>query len=142
MTYAEKLLDPRWQRKRLEVLERENFACQLCGDTKTTLHVHHEEYSANPWETDSALLKCYCKHCHSVIEYNKEYDIDTLRGMVKETLDNGNVQLHFAYWDITGTPYIDIYVYTTNNTLVYRNTFSEQVLCMLRDMIYNKAEAP
>jgi len=142
MTYAEKLQDPRWQKKRLEVLERDNWTCQLCGDTETTLHIHHEKYSKNPWDSHLNDLICYCKHCHSVIEYNKEYDVETIKGMVKEKMTNGNVQLHFAYWDITDTPYIDIYVYDIDNKLVYRNTFSEQVLCMLRDMIYNKAEAP
>ena len=32
MGYSEKLKDPRWQKKRLEILERDNFRCQYCGD--------------------------------------------------------------------------------------------------------------
>jgi len=31
MTYKEKLLDPRWQKKRLEVLERDGWACRALG---------------------------------------------------------------------------------------------------------------
>lgn len=142
MTYAEKLQDPRWQKKRLEVLDRDNWICQLCGDKKTTLHIHHLKYSKNPWDSHIDDLVCYCKHCHSVIEYNKEHDIDTPLGIVKKSLDNNNIQLHFAYLDITDTPYVDIYIYTVNNNLIFQNTFSEQVLSMLRDLIYNKAEAP
>lgn len=29
MTYAEKLKDPRWQKKRLRILERDAFACHM-----------------------------------------------------------------------------------------------------------------
>lgn len=30
--YSQKLLDPRWQRKRLEILQRDDFTCQVCSD--------------------------------------------------------------------------------------------------------------
>lgn len=74
MTYAEKLQDPRWQKKRLEVLERDFFTCQLCGDKKTTLHIHHFCYptSFNPWDIELDGLITYCKHCHALIESDKE----------------------------------------------------------------------
>lgn len=32
MTYSQKLRDPRWQKKRLEILERDSFTCQHCHD--------------------------------------------------------------------------------------------------------------
>lgn len=67
MTYAEKLKDPRWQKKRLEIFERENYTCQSCGDTSTTLHVHHCHYfKGNPWDTDSGWLKLLCEKCHEL----------------------------------------------------------------------------
>ena len=68
MTYKEKLLDPRWQKKRLEILSRDNFACFICGDTKSTLHVHHEdyEYGKDPWDVmDDCFLTTLCADCHS-----------------------------------------------------------------------------
>ncbi len=67
-TYGEKLLDPRWQKKRLEVLETNNFTCQYCGDTETTLHVHHLCYkiNGNPWDTDLSALLCLCEECHKI----------------------------------------------------------------------------
>ena len=40
-SYKKLLKDPRWQKKRLKVLERAGWACEECGDTKTELHVHH-----------------------------------------------------------------------------------------------------
>ena len=66
VTYAQKLKDPRWQRKRLEVLEAAEFACQLCYDSQSTLHVHHKAYfkGREPWEYDKAQLAALCESCH------------------------------------------------------------------------------
>lgn len=65
--YAAKYRDPRWQRKRLEVMQRANFACQECDSTTTTLNVHHRRYrkGAAPWEYDDHELMCLCESCHS-----------------------------------------------------------------------------
>ncbi len=67
-TYSEKLKDPRWQRLRLEVLNRDNFTCRYCGDTKSTLHVHHLYYSkgVEPWEYDDFALMTLCETCHEL----------------------------------------------------------------------------
>ncbi len=65
MTYQEKLLDPRWQRQRLIVLEKAGWACQCCGSTVRTLHVHHLIYAGrDPWETPVEHLECLCQDCH------------------------------------------------------------------------------
>lgn len=65
-TYSEKLRDPRWQRKRLEVLQRENFKCQHCYAADKTLNVHHTIYrkGAAPWEYEDRLLMVLCEDCH------------------------------------------------------------------------------
>lgn len=72
MTYAEKLKDPRWQRKRLEVLNRDKFTCQCCQATLIELHIHHKKYSGEPWEAPSEDLITLCKHCHLVVESWKQ----------------------------------------------------------------------
>lgn len=65
--YAEKLKDPRWQKKRLEILSRDNWSCYWCGDTESTLHVHHTVYvGENPWDTWDECLLTLCEGCHSV----------------------------------------------------------------------------
>lgn len=64
-SYQQKLLDPRWQKKRLKILERDNWRCTSCGDHKSTLHVHHEIYRGNPWDVPNKHLKTLCKSCHS-----------------------------------------------------------------------------
>lgn len=67
-TYGQKLLDPRWQKMRLQVMEREIFTCQYCGDKESTLHIHHLYYakSRNPWDVDIRALECLCEKCHSI----------------------------------------------------------------------------
>lgn len=66
MNYSDQLRDPRWQRRRLEIMSRANFACEQCGDTKTTLNVHHKLYrrGALPWEYTDVELVCWCDNCH------------------------------------------------------------------------------
>ena len=59
--------DPRWQRKRLEILDRDNFACVACGATDKELHVHHIKYAAELWEADTDDLQTLCTACHSGI---------------------------------------------------------------------------
>ncbi len=84
MTYAEKLQDPRWQQKRLRILERDNFCCKLCGDKETTLHIHHIKYDGDPWESSDDTLISYCKHCHYIVEFLKsEKESFTLKKSIK-----------------------------------------------------------
>lgn len=65
--YFEKLKDPRWQKKRLEVLDKAGWRCESCGDTSNTLHVHHKQYfkGREPWEYEAGQLSVLCKTCHS-----------------------------------------------------------------------------
>jgi len=64
--YQELLKDPLWQRKRLQILERDGFKCLNCGDSERTLHVHHSYYCKNrhPWDYPSWSLRTLCCDCH------------------------------------------------------------------------------
>jgi hypothetical protein len=70
MTYSEKLKDPRWQRKRLEVMERHEFTCQHCDSKSKTLNVHHVNYEKGkaPWDYDDENFVTLCDGCHSMVE--------------------------------------------------------------------------
>lgn len=70
MTYFEKLKDPRWQKRRLEILNRANFMCQACGDNSRELHVHHTVYrkGSDPWDYRDYELLALCKDCHESAE--------------------------------------------------------------------------
>jgi 5-methylcytosine-specific restriction endonuclease McrA len=67
--YAEELKHPLWQKKRLKIMQRDNFTCQNCDDKESTLHVHHliylpkEDYP-NPWDYPDTLLITLCDTCH------------------------------------------------------------------------------
>lgn len=71
MNYSEKLRDPRWQRKRLEILNRDDFKCRLCNDFQSTLNIHHLKYNDEPWDIDDYYLITLCEHCHKEVEYLK-----------------------------------------------------------------------
>lgn len=64
MNYSDKLKDPRWQKKRLEILNRDQWRCRFCSDEQSTLHVHHLSYSKEPWETKNEHLITLCESCH------------------------------------------------------------------------------
>ena len=65
-SYSEKLKDPRWQKKRLEILARDEWACQRCFDKEHTLVVHHRLYLPNvePWDYFNEGLVTLCEDCH------------------------------------------------------------------------------
>lgn len=65
--YGQKLLSPKWQRKRLEIMNRDNFSCCLCGDKESTLNIHHLKYSGEPWECPDDFLKTLCESCHTIV---------------------------------------------------------------------------
>ncbi|WP_233863518.1 HNH endonuclease [Paraburkholderia adhaesiva] len=67
--YARQYKDPRWQRKRLEIMERDGFACVECGDNESTLNVHHVRYlrGVPPWAYPPWLLVTLCESCHEAI---------------------------------------------------------------------------
>ena len=73
-TYIEKLKNPLWQKKRLEILNRDNFTCVLCSDTETELHIHHKGYKwgNKPWEYPDDNFQTLCKRCHLIIESFKD----------------------------------------------------------------------
>lgn len=66
--YSTKLKDPRWQKKRLEIFERDGWECQLCGDKDSTLVVHHRDYlrDKEPWDYPNSLLVTLCEDCHAI----------------------------------------------------------------------------
>jgi hypothetical protein len=66
--YSKKLRDPRWQKKRLQIMERDDFRCQVCFDDEVTLNVHHGFYKKvnEPWDYPDSSLVTLCEDCHQV----------------------------------------------------------------------------
>ena len=79
--YLQKLKDPRWQKKRLEIFERDEFTCQFCQSPDNTLHVHHRLYlkGSDPWDYNADDLVTLCESCHD--------DVRKLAEQVSYSLD-------------------------------------------------------
>jgi hypothetical protein len=74
--YRQKLASPFWQRKRLEIMRRDEFACRFCGDKTEEQHIHHTVYLSGkePWEYDDQYLLTLCHACHLEEERFKSND--------------------------------------------------------------------
>lgn len=70
--YLDKLRNPLWQKKRLEIFNRDNWQCRECGRNNVTLNVHHLIYEGNnPWDTQDKHLKTLCETCHEEESFHR-----------------------------------------------------------------------
>lgn len=67
-TYKTELKNPKWQRKRLRIFERDKWQCQSCGDCDSELHAHHTYYAKGkkPWEYPDSDIVTLCFSCHFI----------------------------------------------------------------------------
>jgi hypothetical protein len=74
MTYGEQLKHPNWQRVRLECLNAAGWKCQHCGDSESTLHVHHRRYIKGrmAWEYPRENFVVLCEECHESQHVDRE----------------------------------------------------------------------
>lgn len=103
MNYLEKLKSPKWQKKRLEILQRDEFTCCYCNDKETELQIHHLKYTKEPWDAPNEDLITLCKHCHCFISVYKNtkvirieknfYPHDIISLVVKHN-DDGKIYIH------------------------------------------------
>jgi hypothetical protein len=110
--YSEKLLDPRWQKKRLEVFQRDGFACQYCFDTESTLAVHHLYYEKGkePWDYPLEALITLCSDCHELETQERPKAEAKLLFYLRKKGFNENSLVEFAesidYMELCQTPEI------------------------------------
>lgn len=66
-------------------MQRDKFKCKKCGDSETTLHVHHLSYEQNKmaWEYEKSNFITLCEDCHVFIE-QKIKDKTILRDDVRD----------------------------------------------------------
>jgi 5-methylcytosine-specific restriction endonuclease McrA len=87
--WAAKYKDSRWQQKRLEIMERDGFACKSCGaeGEGVTLNVHHAYYESgkDPWDYPDNTLVTWCETCH---KERHELQINMLRRLSGIPLDD------------------------------------------------------
>lgn len=75
--YSKLLRDPKWLSKRIDILQRDNLTCCLCGDKEMELQVHHKEYKYGnkPWEYEDSNFQTLCAGCHCVIGSFKDKNL-------------------------------------------------------------------
>lgn len=84
MGYSEKLRDPRWQKKRLEIFGRDNWTCVSCGCKDKPLNVHHLTYrKCDPWEYPDELYQTLCEDCHGVRQELTDKIVEAIRISLK-----------------------------------------------------------
>lgn len=110
MDYKEQIKSPKWQKRRLEVMQKDSFTCQLCGDTESTLNVHHLSYhkDRNIWEYEDWELITLCENCHkeehsSMDDIINEIESIKSRGVtmreILSVLDSIDVHLYLGHDD-------------------------------------------
>ncbi len=101
-TYSQKLNHPKWQRKRLEIMQRDNFKCTICGNDEDELNVHHLYYVSGKavYDYDNEYLVTLCKDCHQAT-HNEISKISAL--IAYQVVKNGK-----TYFDICKTLNVQI----------------------------------
>jgi hypothetical protein len=102
LTYSDKLKDPRWQKKRLQVFQRDKFKCTKCGDAETTLHVHHNAYNGEPWDADLKQLDTLCADCHEITERLKREGCSSI-STFKYSMNNSHIKIMIAAFNMSDT---------------------------------------
>lgn len=74
-SYSTKLKSPKWQRKRLEIYQRDDWKCRHCGSDEMELNVHHIGYIGEPWDAPNELLLTLCIFCHMREEEKKKNEV-------------------------------------------------------------------
>jgi hypothetical protein len=107
MGYAELLKDPRWQKKRLEIMERDKWTCQTCLGKESTLTVHHKSYKKDddgkfldPWDYSGGDLITLCEFCHeSEEECLREQKKDLYFRIVEHAEDAMTIDALVSFFD-------------------------------------------
>lgn len=74
--YNNMLLDPRWKKRRRQIIKRDGKKCTKCGSTKH-LEVHHIKYRNGiaPWEYNDDEMITLCMYCHGAIHGLSRRDV-------------------------------------------------------------------
>ena len=134
MTYSELLKDPRWLKKRLEILQRDEWMCRRCYDSDTTLVVHHRRYISNllPWEYDDSLLVTLCEECHKTETEQISDSVTVLVDKVKEKFFSDDI-LRLA----CGISLMDTTGYSEVVASIYEYAFpNREINTILKNMFF------
>ena len=107
--YSSQLRDPRWQKKRLVILEAAEWKCQRCRCETKELQCHHLIYrkGVNPWDYKDGEIVALCDDCHKgVSEIKARFEEELLSSMMCCGDFSGDYELFIGYL-IGGTRQVD-----------------------------------
>jgi 5-methylcytosine-specific restriction endonuclease McrA len=85
--HKEQTMHGDWQKRRLEIMSRDNFMCRVCK-SKCMLSVHHLYYEKGKklWEYEDEVLVTVCDSCHKAIHFElmKTAGIIAFKILIKE----------------------------------------------------------
>lgn len=139
--FWEKYKDPKWQKRRLEIMDLAGFRCQSCGDEKTTLNIHHKFYrkGANPWDYADDELECLCAPCHESSHSAKDFLNEVLRSSTLPVSDVTALIAGFLDANVAIDPFIADRA-AENNAVYYMVGLA--AASVQREMIATKIPAP
>jgi len=82
---------PKWFAKRIEILERDKWACTVCGYNKL-LRVHHTFYYIDyipPWDYPNKSLLTLCDKCH--YDWHLHHEIEYRKTPILKKRKYGNI---------------------------------------------------
>lgn len=134
-TYAEKLRDPRWQKKRLEIFERDGWKCKYCGNADQELHVHHLTYNGNPWNVENYFLVTLCKECH---EFETKYESQTMLSIKVQLAHLGMASWRLLSFTIEDNPVFQQDSINANKLSIPKDHFATGIGSMFYDVELQK----
>jgi hypothetical protein len=99
--YSELLRDPRWQKRRLEILNRDNFTCCKCCagvNDGIPLNVHHRYYISGraPWDYPDWCYQTMCEQCHAGAHVTDGFKVwEEFTGLFMPVAG-----MDFIFWDV------------------------------------------
>lgn len=140
-SYSEKLKHPKWQKKRLDILNRDEFKCKQCGSEEDMLNIHHICYDGDPWNVSDDLLITLCESCHKI---ETECLINSKLNVIKSIQKTGGMAYNInalsemitnigsrSFWSYE--PNIDILEFAYNNKGIW-----EEISALFWEHLSNK----
>lgn len=93
--YTSKIAGSGWPKISKKIRERDNYACQHCGETKKRLIVHHLDWRgkrrgvpSSEWNNNPSNLVTLCDKCHNGIHRHKANDYNERKAIMQNNKEN------------------------------------------------------
>lgn len=129
-TYLEKLKDPRWQKKRLKIFERDEWTCQICYNVESTLNIHRRYYlnDNNPWDYPDDSFVSLCESCHNTEKENRPEQEKRLLHSFKKHFFTEGIDFLAIYFDNARFFHINEFVIDVIGWVLYDEAIQKELI--------------